>query len=191
MLPFYLFTLFAIVQAQNRPLPGSCSFESSTCGYTSDPDFTSWTLNKDGYCISMDPGQEYQNRQEKRPEGEERSEGEGRGVLLSPAMEQEDWSCLRLMYQLSVSGSLQVQLRREGESFDWTLWNTQTASDSWLISSIDLQDTTEPYRIVFEAIKGSSIRSDIAIDNIVFESGPCPDIEVKMTHSPGNATDIE
>ncbi|XP_041706071.2 MAM domain-containing protein 2 [Coregonus clupeaformis] len=182
MLPFYLFTLFATVQGQNGPLPGCCSFESSTCGYTSDPDFTSWTLNKDGSFISVDTGLEYQNSQEKRPEGEERSEGESRGVLLSPAMEQEDWSCLRLVYQLSGSGSLQVQLRREGESFDWTLWSTQTASDSWLISSIDLQNTTEPYRIVIDGRPGESTGSSVAIFEIRISSGYCLECNYEESH---------
>lgn len=100
-----------------------------------------------GSFISVDPGLEDQDGQEDMSEGEERSEGVGRAVLLGPSMEQEDWSCLRLVYQLSGSGFLQVQQRREGESFDRALWSTQTASDSWLISSIDLQNSTEPYRV--------------------------------------------
>lgn len=28
-------------------------------------------------------------------------------------------------------------------------------------------------QIVFEAIRGSSLRSDIAVDDIVFQAGPC------------------
>lgn len=29
-------------------------------------------------------------------------------------------------------------------------------------------------QIVFEATRGSSVRSDIAIDDIILEGGPCP-----------------
>lgn len=38
----------AIAQAQSQLLLGSCNFETSTCGYTSDGEFTSWSLHKDG-----------------------------------------------------------------------------------------------------------------------------------------------
>lgn len=38
----------AVAQAQHQLLPGSCTFESSTCGYTSDGESTSWRLHKDG-----------------------------------------------------------------------------------------------------------------------------------------------
>ena len=69
------------------------------------------------------------------------------GVLLSPALEQGEWSCLRLVYQISGSGSLEVLQRTEGKSFDRPLWSNQAPSDSWVISSMDLQNTTEPYTV--------------------------------------------
>lgn len=69
------------------------------------------------------------------------------GVLLSPALEQGEWSCLRLVYQITGSGSLEVLQRMEGKSFDKPLWSSQEPSDSWVISSMDLQNTTEPYRV--------------------------------------------
>lgn len=47
-LSFPLYVLKATVQAYSQLLPGSCNFESNTCGYTSDADFTSWNLHKDG-----------------------------------------------------------------------------------------------------------------------------------------------
>lgn len=74
-------------------------------------------------------------------------QGEVTGVLLSPAMEQGEWSCLRLVYQITGSGSLEVLQRTEGKSFDKPLWSSQEPSDSWVISSMDLQNTTEPYRV--------------------------------------------
>lgn len=69
------------------------------------------------------------------------------GVLLSPALEQGEWSCLRLVYQITGSGGLEVLQRMEGKSFDKPLWSSQEPSDSWVISSMDLQNTTEPYRV--------------------------------------------
>lgn len=69
------------------------------------------------------------------------------GILLSPALEQGEWSCLRLVYQITGSGSLEVLLRTDGKSFDKPLWSSQAPSDSWVISSMDLQNNTEPYKV--------------------------------------------
>lgn len=69
------------------------------------------------------------------------------GVLLSPALEQGEWSCLRLVYQITGSGSLEVLQRTEGKSFDRPLWSSRDPSDSWVIASMDLHNNTEPYRV--------------------------------------------
>lgn len=71
------------------------------------------------------------------------------GVLLSPVLEYSEWSCLRLVYQIVGSGSLEVLQRTEGKSFDKPLWSSQTTSESWVVSSMDLQDNTEPYKVLF------------------------------------------
>lgn len=75
------------------------------------------------------------------------SQREITGVLLSPALGQAEWSCLRLVYQITGSGILEVSQRMEGKSFDRPLWSSQEPSDSWVISSMDLQGNTEPYRV--------------------------------------------
>lgn len=71
------------------------------------------------------------------------------GVLLSPVLEYSEWSCLRLVYQIVGSGSLEVLQRTKGKSFDRPLWRSQTTSESWVISSMDLQNNTEPYKVLF------------------------------------------
>lgn len=74
-------------------------------------------------------------------------QGMQKAVLVGPEVEQQSWSCLRLVYQLTGSASLQIQRRSEGESFDHMLWSAHSPSDSWLIASIDLQNSTESYRV--------------------------------------------
>lgn len=69
------------------------------------------------------------------------------GVLLSPILDQDEWSCLRIVHQITGSGSLEVLQRTPGKSFDKPLWSSQVPSDSWVISSMDLQNNTEPYRV--------------------------------------------
>ncbi|KAL0965439.1 hypothetical protein UPYG_G00281290 [Umbra pygmaea] len=188
MLPFYIPLLIATVHAQKRNMPGSCTFESSTCGYTSDPDFTNWMLNKDESFISVGPGLEDQDGLEKRHNWEERREGKerpqrkDRAVLVGPAISQEDWSCLRLVYQLSGLSSLQVQQRREGQSFDTALWRTQTSSDSWLVSSIDLKNSTDPYMIVIDSRPDENTGSSVAISEILISPGYCLECDYEDSH---------
>lgn len=69
------------------------------------------------------------------------------GILVSPTLDQGEWSCLRLIYQIIGSGSLEVLQRTEGKSFDRPLWSGQEPSDSWIISSMDLPNSNEPYKV--------------------------------------------
>lgn len=72
---------------------------------------------------------------------------EATGLLLSPSLEHDEWSCLRLVYQIAESGRLEVLRRAEGRSFDEPLWSSEAPSDSWVIASVDLQNNTEPFRV--------------------------------------------
>lgn len=40
--------LCGLLRAQQLLLPGSCNFELGTCGYTSDPQYGSWSMNEEG-----------------------------------------------------------------------------------------------------------------------------------------------
>lgn len=68
-------------------------------------------------------------------------------VLVSPVLDHQDWSCVRLVYQITGQGSLQLHLRPDGDNFDYRLWTANKASDSWLIGSVDLPNTTIPYQV--------------------------------------------
>ncbi|KAM7369321.1 hypothetical protein PAMP_013597 [Pampus punctatissimus] len=180
MLPFYLLTFAATIQAHNQLLPGSCNFESNTCGYTSDADFTSWTLHKDGRFVAVDAAMS--NEQDAEISAYSEPQRETTGVLVSPVVEQEEWSCLRFVYQISVSGTLEVLQRMEGRSFDRPLWSSQEPSDSWVIASIDLQNNTEPYRIVIEGKPGRSTGSSVAIFEIHISPGYCLECNFEESH---------
>lgn len=77
-----------------------------------------------------------------------------KAVLLSSDLQAEEWNCLRLVYQIttppgSVSDSSQLNLyvRFEDESFDRLLWSTKEPSDSWLIASLDLQNSSKKFKV--------------------------------------------
>uniref|UniRef100_A0A7N8YN43 MAM domain-containing protein 2-like n=1 Tax=Mastacembelus armatus TaxID=205130 RepID=A0A7N8YN43_9TELE len=148
----------------------SCNFESNTCGYTSDADFMSWTLHKDGIVVTLEKG---------AGTGPQKTIT---GVLLSPTLYQDEWSCLRLVYQIMESGSLEVLQRMDGKSFDRPLWSSKTPSDSWIITSMDLQNTTEPYRVVIEGKPGQSPGSSVAIFEIHISPGYCLDCDFDESH---------
>uniref|UniRef100_A0A3Q3WTH4 MAM domain-containing protein n=1 Tax=Mola mola TaxID=94237 RepID=A0A3Q3WTH4_MOLML len=159
---FSLCLLKAIIQAHSQLLPGSCNFESDTCGYTSDADFTSWTLHKDGSRrINLT---------------------EIIGILVSPTLDQGEWSCLRLIYQIIGSGNLEVLQRTEGKSFDRPLWSGQVPSDSWVISSMDLPNSTEPYKVVIEGKPGQIPESSVVIFEIHVTPGYCLDCDFEESH---------
>lgn len=68
-------------------------------------------------------------------------------ILVSPILDEQDWSCVRLVYQISGGGSLQLYLRLASDNFDYLLWTANKASDSWLIASVDLPNNTIPYQV--------------------------------------------
>ncbi|XP_010774102.1 alanine--tRNA ligase, cytoplasmic-like, partial [Notothenia coriiceps] len=67
-------------------------------------------------------------------------------VLVSPVLDHQYWSCVRLVYQITGGGSLQLFLRPDGDNFDYRMWTANQASDSWLIASVDLPNSTTPYQ---------------------------------------------
>lgn len=75
-------------------------------------------------------------------------------VLSSPELYSEEWSCIRLIYQIAASPEtsadptrLNLYVRQEGESFDRLLWSAKEPSDSWLIASLDLMNSTKKYKV--------------------------------------------
>lgn len=68
-------------------------------------------------------------------------------VLVSPVLDHQHWSCVRLVYQISGRGSVELHLRPDGDNFDYRLWTADKASDSWLIASVDLPNTTISYQV--------------------------------------------
>ncbi|XP_019410739.1 PREDICTED: MAM domain-containing protein 2 isoform X1 [Crocodylus porosus] len=151
---------------------GSCAFEDSSCGYESDETFLPWTLNEEGHYISVDTS----------------SQGE-RAVLLSPELQTEEWSCIRLIYQIATSleslsdpTTLNLYVRQEGESFDRLLWSAKEPSDSWLIASLDLTNSIKKYKIVLEGILGQDKFASIAIFEIKITPGYCIDCDFEENH---------
>ncbi|GLD52386.1 MAM domain-containing protein 2 isoform X1, partial [Lates japonicus] len=144
--------------AQQLLLPGSCNFELGTCGYMSDPEYGSWSMNEEGHLITVDSAVLHDQEQ---------------AVLVSPVLDQQDWSCVRLVYQITGQGSLHLHLRPDSDNFDYRLWTANKASDSWLIASVDLPNTTIPYQILLEGRPKNGSGNSVAIFEIHIVPGYC------------------
>uniref|UniRef100_A0A8C4X433 MAM domain containing 2a n=1 Tax=Erpetoichthys calabaricus TaxID=27687 RepID=A0A8C4X433_ERPCA len=103
-------------------------------------------------------------------------------VLISPILEFLDWSCVRIVYQISGSGTLQMYIRPEGESFDYRLWSSQDTSDSWLIATVDLRNTLNQYKIIFEGTPGEDLSHSVAIFEIRIVQGYCIECNFEEHH---------
>ncbi|XP_069481893.1 MAM domain-containing protein 2 [Ambystoma mexicanum] len=102
--------------------------------------------------------------------------------------------CLTFFYHMYGTGTglLSVYLRKEGDASKETLlWRRRgEQSITWLQGLVEYE-SEKRHQIIFEAIRGVSIRSDIAIDDIVFQSGPCEDMRRTLTyHSSGFSEDF-
>lgn len=71
-----------------------------------------------------------------------------KAILVSPELKISDWSCLRLVYQITGAGSLLAHLRPERENFDHVLWTADKPSDSWLIASMDLRNNSHSFQVI-------------------------------------------
>ncbi|KAM8866231.1 MAM domain-containing protein 2a isoform 1-T1 [Synchiropus picturatus] len=163
-LPLLALCLCGVLRAQQQLLPGSCNFESGTCGYTHDG---RWSMNEEGHLISV----------ESSP-----SPHQNKAVLVSPVLEHQEWSCVRLVYQISGQGSLQLHLRPLLDNFDYTLWTSVKASDSWLIGSADLPNTTEPYQILLEGRPDTDNKSSVSIFEVHIVPGYCVECNFEEHH---------
>ncbi|KAG7490947.1 MAM domain-containing protein 2 isoform X1 [Solea senegalensis] len=160
-----LLLLCGLIVAQPQLLPGSCNFELGTCGYTSDSG--SWSMNEEGHLITVDST----FLSDEEP-----------AVLVSPVLEQHDWSCLRLVYQITGQGSLHLHLRPDSDNFDHQLWTANTASDSWLIASVDLRNTTAPYQVLLEGRPECGSGNSVAIFEIHIVPGYCIECNFEEHH---------
>ncbi|KAG7236796.1 hypothetical protein INR49_000259 [Caranx melampygus] len=162
-----LLLLCGLTEAQLLLLPGSCNFELGTCGYTSDPEYGSWRMNEEGHLITVDSAFLLDQEQ---------------AVLISPVLDQQDWSCVRLVYQITGQGSLHLHLRPDSDNFDYRLWTAKQASDSWLIASVDLPNSTIPYQILLEGQPEPGMGNSVAIFEIHIVPGYCIECNFEEHH---------
>ncbi|XP_016120107.1 MAM domain-containing protein 2-like [Sinocyclocheilus grahami] len=163
-----------------NPPPGHCNFETGDCGYTQKKKAkkghwlrirghtpTSYTGPKGDHTLGVGYYM-YIEASHMLPKQSAR--------LMSTELRGSTGpQCLIFFYHMygSGTGTLSVLLHKgDRERLLWTRQGEQSVS--WMKATVDYECYTRHW-IIFEAIRGSSIRSDIAIDDIVFKKGPCND----------------
>uniref|UniRef100_A0A8C3XMJ9 MAM domain-containing protein n=1 Tax=Chelydra serpentina TaxID=8475 RepID=A0A8C3XMJ9_CHESE len=100
--------------------------------------------------------------------------------------------CLTFFYHMHGAGSglLNVYVKKEGDSEETLLWRRRgEQSITWLRGLIEYE-CDKYHQIIVEAVRGVSIRSDIAIDDILFQAGPCIEMGEITQHSSGDSDDL-
>lgn len=153
---------------------GSCTFEEDTCGFDSVLEFLPWILNEEGHYVYVDASFAKQGE---------------KAVLLSADLQAEEWSCLRLVYQITASSQprsepsqLSLYVRLEDENFDRLLWSAKEPSDSWLIASLDLQNSPKKFQILIEGVLGQGNTASIALFEIKMTTGYCIECDFEENH---------
>uniref|UniRef100_A0A1A7X1X4 MAM domain containing 2b n=1 Tax=Iconisemion striatum TaxID=60296 RepID=A0A1A7X1X4_9TELE len=175
------------------PLPAHCDFEVGFCGYSQEkrgdagdwqrrrgPTPTSYTGPRGDHTTGLG----YYVHIEASP----MLPGQNVRLQSRPIRGTRGPQCLQFYYHMygSGSGMLRVLANKNGE--DVLLWQQSSEqSITWLKAQVEYQSDTR-HQIVFEAIRGS-VTSDIAIDDIILEGGPCPETEIRATV--GSSNEIE
>ncbi|XP_054630173.1 MAM domain-containing protein 2a isoform X2 [Dunckerocampus dactyliophorus] len=162
-----VFLLREVLLTQQEVLPGSCTFDTSTCGYTSHAQHDNWNINQQGHLITVESSS---------------LRGQEKAVLVSPVLDHQDWSCVRLVYQIIGRGLLQLHLRPQGDNFDYTLWTANQSSDSWLIGSVDIPNSTVNYQILLDGQAEHGPSNSVAIFEVHIVPGYCLDCDFEEHH---------
>ncbi|XP_067886682.1 MAM domain-containing protein 2a isoform X2 [Heterodontus francisci] len=167
--------------------PGKCNFDVDYCGFIQDhKDKSNW-YRRAGATPTSFTG----------PKGDHTT-GVGHYVYIEASHMRHGYNahllswqlrgftgdqCLMFFYHMYGlgTGSLNVYLKKENGQ-ETLLWKRRgEQSISWMKAAIEYK-CEQNHQIVFEAVRGLSIHSDIAIDDVSFENGPCKDPRETLPH---------
>ncbi|XP_067673194.1 MAM and LDL-receptor class A domain-containing protein 1-like isoform X1 [Haliotis asinina] len=161
----------------------SCDFNSDTCGWIqAKDDIFDWTLEKDSTSTfntgpDCDPTN-CANGTYLYTESSSPRKPNDTARIATPVLKQGGGPrCLSFSYHMfgDTMGTLRV-FNAELGAVPQLLWTRSGEhGNKWHREQIDL-DPMSPFQIVFEGIRGTSWRSDMAIDNVDITKGECADI---------------
>nr|CAH0101640.1 unnamed protein product [Daphnia galeata] len=165
------------------PCLGHCNFDGGFCGWSNDQeDDFDWNLGRGSLSGVTGPiTGHYSRGYAYIDSGYPRRPGD-RARLLSPSMDSTDPDqplCLRFWTHLFGNGIgtlkvIQLFGPTGSETSTRELWSlTGESSNNWHQGQISISSNSI-FRVVFEATTGRNHLGDIAIDDVSFNTGPCP-----------------
>ncbi|EDL41602.1 MAM domain containing 2, isoform CRA_b, partial [Mus musculus] len=182
--------------ARLPPPPGECTFDQDECAFTQEKrNRSSWHRGR-GETPTSYTG----------PKGDHTTGvgyymyieashmvyGQKAHLLSQPLRGVPGKHCLTFFYHMYGAGTglLSVYLKREEDSEESLLWRRRgEQSISWLRALVEYS-CRRRHQIIFEATRGVSIRSDIAIDDVKLQAGPCAGMEDTTEQSSGYSEDL-
>ncbi|KAF7250193.1 MAM domain-containing protein 2 [Varanus komodoensis] len=93
--------------------------------------------------------------------------------------------CLKFFYHMYGAGTglLNIYVKKHDAKDEILIWKRRgEQSITWLRGLIQYT-CDKSHQIIFEAVRGISVRSDIAIDDILFQPGPCKETDASNIFS--------
>ncbi|XP_064619815.1 MAM and LDL-receptor class A domain-containing protein 1-like isoform X2 [Lineus longissimus] len=153
----------------------NCTFDIFSCGWTDLPADIQWIKYRGSTTTSATgPRRDHTSGSGSYMyiEGTGTSPGV-KAKLLSPEVPPGGERCLQFFYHMygQHMGNLTVLLNKTEP-----IWiRNGSHSNAWERGLVTLNETSSPFTVVFQAVRGSDYLSDIAIDDIFIFDSQCPD----------------
>ncbi|CAH1274166.1 MALRD1 [Branchiostoma lanceolatum] len=158
---------------------GDCDFDTDACGYQQDnADDFDWTRQQ-GTTVTANTGPSsdhttgtgyYMYIETSSPQ----TTGDV-ARLVTPSIS-NDIKCLEFWYHMygDSTEELNVKIKPTGSSLPGVLiWSkTGDKGDVWQRARVHLEEGSD-FNVIFEGVRGTSFRGDIAIDDVSFRTTPC------------------
>ncbi|XP_002131377.2 uncharacterized protein LOC100177508 [Ciona intestinalis] len=95
-------------------------------------------------------------------------------ALRTPAITSDQPHCLRFWYHNHGTGELHVIVILDDYHGTVVATYRNNTGPQWLNASLTIRDYNQTIQIVFEAVRGRSFKSDVAIDDVTISQGRCP-----------------
>ncbi|XP_078695032.1 scavenger receptor cysteine-rich type 1 protein M130-like isoform X2 [Branchiostoma floridae x Branchiostoma belcheri] len=93
--------------------------------------------------------------------------------LISPTVHDNDWYCLQFAYHMYGTDIRELRVM-VGSNLVWS--RSYNQGSRWHLASVQVYIRND--QVMFEGVRGSGFRGDIAIDDVVLNPGACPtDVE--------------
>nr|XP_026692074.1 uncharacterized protein LOC104266090 isoform X2 [Ciona intestinalis] len=108
--------------------------------------------------------------------------------LISPLMEATDGKCLEFFYHMFGvgTGDLNVLFEPLDGSASTKIWEESgNHGNQWKRGRATIRGDS-PFRVIFEAVRGSDYHADTALDDVIIRDGPCPTPVLQCDFTPND-----